>query len=82
MQSSKNSPRYYSEHIQDKYTDLGFDYRNQIFKKTISPTILENNNNKKMLTRIGNVIAWLVDTVKQVKLQFMISLPKNSRLLN
>lgn len=82
MQVNKNSPRYFAEHIQDKYTDLGYDYRKTIFKKTLSPVIYENENNSKILTRLSKVIAWLVDTVKQIKLQYMISLPKNSRLLN
>lgn len=82
MQSSKKSPRYYAHHVQDKYTDLGFDYRNNIFKKSVSPVIYNNRINEMILKHIGNIIAWMIDTVKQIKLQYMVSLPKNSRNLN
>lgn len=82
MLTKKNSPRYFAEHIQDRYTDLGYDYSNTIFKKTLSPVLFANDNNNKILTRLSKIVAWLVDAVKQIKLQYMISLPKNSKYLN
>ena len=29
-----------------RFTDLGYDYRNHIYEKTVSPEILKNQNNK------------------------------------
>lgn len=79
---TKKSPRYFACHHQDIFTDLGFDYRGHIFEKTISPEILKNSNNKSILGNIENMVLMLIDTVKQIKTFFMISIDKNDRNVN
>lgn len=79
---NKCSARDIAIHSQDLYTDLGYDYRKNIFTKTISNIIENNDNNKHILDNIQNMIVFLIDAVKQIKLQYMISLDKNDRNLN
>lgn len=79
---NKHNARRVSRHTQDVFTDLGFDYRHKIFEKTVSKPILENQVNKGILDEIQKMISYLVDNVKQIKLQYMISLDKNDRNLN
>lgn len=79
---NKQSAKYVASHTQDVYTDLGFDYRGKIFSKTISNMILKNKRNKAILSEIEKMISFLVDTTKQIRLQFMISLKKNDRNIN
>ena len=82
LKRNKITARYISEHAQDVYTDLGFDYRGQVLKKSVSPIIFNNENNSKILGEIDKMIVMLIDTVKQIKLQYMISLNKNDRNVN
>lgn len=79
---NKKNARYVAQHTQDVLTDLGFDYRGNIFKKTISKVILKNYRNKAILSEIEKMISFLVDTTKQIRLQYMISLKKNDRNVN
>lgn len=80
--SSRKSARYYSSHFEDKYTDLGFDYRGKIFKKTISPVILENKVNKNILSRVELMVVYLIDAVKEIRAFYMPSIDKNDRNVN
>ncbi len=82
IKRNKTTAKYISEHAQDVFTDLGFDYRGNIFKRSISRVILNNENNAGILGEIDKMIVMLVDTVKQIKLQYMISLNKNDRNVN
>lgn len=79
---NKKSPNWYCKHHQDIYTELGFDYHGKIFEKTISPVILGNRINRAILSRVEPMITYLIDAVKQIRLQYMFSLDKNSKDLN
>ena len=48
VRNGKNA-RSIATHTQDYFTDLGYDYRNHIYEKTVSPEILKNQNNKNIL---------------------------------
>lgn len=80
--SHKKNSRYIANHIKDVYTDLGYDYRKDMFTKTVSKVLMENKNVKSFLDELQKPIAALVDMAKQVRLQYMISLDKNDRNLN
>lgn len=82
IRRNKRSPRDIAIHAQDIYTDLGYDYRKNVFLKTISKSIEDNDNNKNILNNIQKMIVFLIDAVKQIKLQYMISLDKTDRNLN
>ena len=82
IKRNKVSAKYVATHAQDAYTDLGFDYRGKILKRSLSPILFQNFNNYFMLSEIDKMMSALVDAVKQVKLQYMISLNKNDRNVN
>ncbi len=75
-------PHYYAYHCQDEYLNLGFDYHGNILRKTVSKVIFQNKNNKKLLKKVDDMLDYLVDAVKQIKLQYMISHNKNDINLN
>lgn len=75
-------PYYYAYHSQDRYTNLGFNYHGRILEKTVSKVIFGNKNNKKLLAKVNDMLDYLVDSVKQIKLQYMIAHDKNDINLN
>ena len=79
---NKKSARWYASRHQDIYTDLGYHYSGNIFKKTISPVILRNKINAAILARIEPIVEYLIESVKQVRLQYMFSLNKKDIRLN
>ena len=81
VRNGKNA-RSIATHTQDYFTDLGYDQRNHIYEKTVSPEILKNQNNKNILLSVDKMIVFLIDAVKQIKLQYLISLDKNDRNVN
>lgn len=81
VRNGKNA-RSIATHTQDYFTDLGYDYRGHIYEKTVSPEILKNQNNKNILLSVDKMIVFLIDAVKQIKLQYLISLDKNDRNVN
>lgn len=81
VRNGKNA-RSIATHTQDYFTDLGYDYRSHIYEKTVSPEILKNQNNKNILLSVDKMLVFLIDAVKQIKLQYLISLDKNDRNVN
>ena len=79
---NKRSGRWYCTRHQDMYTDLGFRYEGRIYEHTVSPVIFQNRNNKAILSHIEPLINYLINTVKQIKCQYMFSLDKNDTRVN
>ena len=77
---NKINSKYISRHIKDMYTDLGYDYRHSIFKKSVSKILFQNKNVANFLEQLQKPIVFLI--VKQIRLQYMISLDKKDRNLN
>lgn len=78
----KKGPYYYAYHSQDNYKNLGFNYHGHILEKTVSKVIFENKRNKKLLKYVDIMLEYLVDSVKQIRLQYMIAHNKNDINLN
>lgn len=78
----QKSPWHTACHTQDKRLNLGFDYHGHVLEKTISKVIFGNSKNKAMLHKVENMVDYLIDTVKQIKLQYLISMDKNDINLN
>lgn len=79
---NKRSGRWYCTRHHDGYTNLGYDYRGHIYEKSVSPMIMGNPNTKEILSHIEPMIVYLIEAVKQIRLQFMFSLDKNDNRLN
>lgn len=79
---NKKSPRWYASRHQDIYTDLGFRYSGRIFEKTVSPVIMRNKVNSAILKKAEGIVEYLIESVKQIRLQYMFSLNKKDTRLN
>ena len=79
---NKRSGRWYCTRHQDMYTDLGFKYPGHIYDHTISPVIMKNKRNKEILSHIEPLIVYIIEAVKQIRLQYMFSLDKNDTRAN
>lgn len=79
---NKRSGRWYCTRHQDLYTDLGYKYKGHIYEKTVSPVIMQNRRNREILAHIEPIITYLIEAVKQIRLQFMFSLDKNDTRVN
>lgn len=75
-------PYYYAYHSHDNYKNLGFNYHGRILEKSVSKVIFGNKRNKKLLKFVDNMLDFLVDSVKQIRLQYMIAHDKNDINLN
>ena len=79
---NKRSGRWHCTRHQDMYSDLGFKYQGHVYEKTLSPVIFKNKRNKAILSNIEPLIIYLIETVKQIRLQYMFSLDKNDTRVN
>lgn len=80
---NKRSAHYYASHSNDIYTDLGYNYHNgTILTKTLSPVLFNNKKVKVILEKVEEIICYLIDSVKQVRLHYMFSLNKKDINVN
>lgn len=61
---------------------LGFDYRGKLYEKSVSPLILADTKRKKIVQKMDELIAYLVDSVKNVKKTYNYAIKRNSRDIN
>lgn len=73
---------YSACHCQDVYTNLGFDYHDKIFEKTLSKQLFANPNTKSILKEIQKLIFFLIEETKVLKTRFVFSVDKDSKLIN
>lgn len=82
MEDNKSKIRtpynYNIKHINDVYSNLGFDYSGKLFKKTISPEIYSNPMQRPLITKIEQMLFYLIETTKNIKKWFSIAHEKNS----
>lgn len=79
---NKRSKYYYGSHTQDYYTNLGYNYHGNIFKRTLSSEMFINSNQNKILKWLEYHIEFLIDAVKNIKLQFSIARDKDDKNIN
>jgi len=65
--SIRPSLYYSSEHSLDSGQNYGFDYHGKLFKKTVSPVILDHGGRKGILDSFDVLISYLIDAVKLIK---------------
>lgn len=79
---NKKSKYYYGSHTQDYYSNLGYDYHGNIFKRTLSSEMFINSNQNSILKWLEYHIEYLIDAVKNIKLQFYIAKNKDDKNFN
>jgi hypothetical protein len=75
----------YLEHLKhqnDHILNVGFDFREQILMRTLSPVLFFNTKNAGILVKIDSILSYLVDHVKSIKKTFNCNLPQNYRDFN
>lgn len=83
MRKILNRPYDYSiHHSKDVYYNLGYDYRENILKKTLSPEIFANEKTRGMLNHIQKMVYMLIEEVKQIKTAISFAHDKNAKNLN
>lgn len=73
---------YEEKHINDNYTNLGYNFERNIMKNVLSEEMFANPMNDIPIRQIERMVEFLVHQVKRIKLEYNITLPKNSKLLN
>lgn len=73
---------YDQKHVFDHYTNLGYQYEQNIMKKVVSPEMFRNPMNDIPIRQLEKMVEFLVNQVKRIKLEYNFTLPKNSKLLN
>ena len=70
------------KHLYDKFTNLGYEFDNNILRNVVSPEMFANPVNDTPLRQIERMIEFLIHQVKRIKLEYNFTLPKNSKKLN
>lgn len=73
-----NNLRDIRETINDKVRE-GFNYKGQIFKKTMSNVIFRDPVKKSILDEIEKIFFGLIESVKQIKNYFNYTVPNNNK---
>lgn len=82
LKINKKSKYYYGSHTQDYYTNLGYDYHGNIFKRTLSSEMFVNSNQKSILKWLEYKIEFLIDAVKNIKLHYYFAKNKDDKNFN
>lgn len=83
LKPNKKSKYYYASHTHDAFLNLGYKYHGNVYKNTISPELFNSNGFVSIcIARMESLINYLIDAVKQIKLQFSIAHDKNDININ
>ena len=69
-------------HIYDNYRNLGYNYKQHIFKNVLSQEIFGNPMNDNIFRQMEKLIEHLVDEVKQIKISYAFTYDKHAKNLN
>jgi hypothetical protein len=73
---------YMIRHRNDNQLNLGFEFREQIFMRTLSPILFYDTKRAKILQQIDKLFSWMVDHIKTIKKTYNFALDKNYRNFN
>lgn len=65
--------------INDKGLWNGYNYKNSIFKKTLSNVIFRDPTKESILNSMQRVVFGLIESVKQIKNHFNYTVPRNNK---
>ena len=82
LKHNKKSSFHYISHIKDNFNDNKYDYHGNVLKHSISPEMFNNDKQNLILAKIEDVIDFLIDEVKHIKLHFSIAHNKNDLRIN
>jgi hypothetical protein len=71
-----------AERRRDENHDLGFDYRNELLKRSTSSLLFNDEKRASILKYFNDLYVYMIDNVKNIKKTFVYSVPRNSRNIN
>lgn len=78
LKVNKRPLRWYMGHSKDALPYLGYKYHGNVYKNTISPELYNSNTMvKNFINLLERHINFLIDSVKNIKLQYFIAKDKN-----
>ena len=79
---NRNSYFEVAEHRLDENLQLGFDYRDKLMERSVSNYFYGDPKREDILKQFNDLYVYLIDSVKNIKKTFMLSVDRNSRNLN
>lgn len=72
----------YMTHIQDDLKHTGYDWRSNLFKKSLSSYLLAEKNRSSILAQFQKMIIFLIDKVSMIKKSMNYTVSKHYKYLN
>lgn len=72
----------YMIHMQDDIKNIGYDWRNNLFNKSISNYILSDTKRSLILGEIQKLMIFAIDKVSMIKKSMNYTVDKNYKYLN
>ena len=66
----------------DENHQLGFDYRDQLMKRSLSNFMFGDEKRDGILEQFNDLYVYLIDSAKNIKKTFNIAIKRNSRNIN
>ena len=83
LKQNKKSKYWHGTHHHNVMPYLGYEYHNNVYKNTLSPELYySNENTTKSIMLLETLINFLIDSVKNIKLQYSVAHDKNDINLN
>jgi hypothetical protein len=72
---------YVPNHINDSFSNLGYDYRGNILKNTTSSELWANPQQNVIIRRLEGILLFLIESAKNIKKQFSIAHSEDTTLI-
>ena len=79
---TRESYYQYMIHIQDDLKNTGYDWRNNLFGKSLSTYLLSDPKRKGILNQIQKMMVYMIDRVSMIKKAMNYTVDKNYKYLN
>jgi len=83
-QLHKIRPSYLTQakHLNDNFTNLGYDYSGKLLKNGTSPELWANPQQITLYARLEGLITYVLESSKMIKKWYSIAHSKNTTLIN
>jgi hypothetical protein len=79
---TRESYYQYMIHIQDDLKNTGYDWRNNLFNRSLSTYLLADPKRSRIMTQIQKMMVYMIDRVSMIKKSMNYTVDKNYKYLN
>lgn len=79
---TRESYYQYMIHIQDDLKNTGYDWRNNLFNRSLSTYLLSDPKRSRIMTQIQKMMVYMIDRVSMIKKAMNYTVDKNYKYLN